>query len=138
GILGTAGNETTHQIMKTTAARGPRPGRSPRINGYGAFQISETPAPAHSHGWQTTVSRRWAHGYFQAAYTWSRSTDVNSSGNTALNTAYNDESNLRSGYGPSDFDRTHRFVVSYRYDLPFFSHADGCQKVALANWPISG
>jgi hypothetical protein len=131
-------NGNSYQIKENTVANGPLRSPIPAINGYGGFQIFDNSSYAHYHSMQTTVSRRWSHGYFQAAYTWSRSTDVNSSGNTALNTAYNDESNLRSGYGPSDFDRTHRFVVSYRYDLPFFSHADGWQKAALANWAISG
>src|SRR5207302_802172 len=78
-------------------------------------------AYSHYHSLQTTLSRRWARGYFQGAYTWSKSTDATSSGNTALNTAFNDESDLKFSRGLSDFDRTHRLVVSYRYDLPFFS-----------------
>jgi len=131
-------NGNNYQISENTTANGPLRSPIPAINGYGGFQIFDNSSYAHYHSMQTTVSRRWSRGYFQAAYTWSRSTDVNSSGNTALNTAYNDESNLRSGYGPSDFDRTHRLVVSFRYDLPFFSNATGWQKAALANWAISG
>ena len=33
---------------------------------------------AHYNSLQTTVSRRWGAGYFQAAYTFSRSTDATS------------------------------------------------------------
>jgi len=131
-------NGNPYQITENTVNNGPLRSPIPAINGYGGFQIFDNSAYAHYHALQTTVSRRWAHGYFQAAYTWSRSTDVNSSGNTALNTAYNDESNLRSGYGPSDFDRTHRFVVSYRYDLPFFTSGNGWKKTAFGDWSISG
>jgi hypothetical protein len=87
---------------------------------------------------QTTVSRRWGQGYFQAAYTWSKSTDATSSGNTALNTAFNNESDLKYSRGLSDFDRPQRLAVSYRYDLPFFSSAEGWKHVALGNWSISG
>jgi hypothetical protein len=85
-----------------------------------------------------TLSRRSAVGYFQGAYTFSKSTDATSSGNTALNTAFNDESTLDASRGLSDFDRKHRLSVSYRYDLPFFSKADGWKHAALANWAISG
>jgi hypothetical protein len=131
-------NGNPYQITENTTANGPLRSPIPAINGYGGFQIFDNSAYAHYHSLQTTVSRRWSHGYFQAAYTWSRSTDVNSSGNTALNTAYNNEADLRAGYGPSDFDRTHRFVVSYRYDLPFFADAGGWKKTALDNWAISG
>jgi len=128
----------SYQITENTIANGPMRTPIPAINGYGGFQIFDNSAYAHYNSLQTTVSRRWSHGYFQAAYTWSRSTDVNSSGNTALNTAFNDESNLASGYGPSDFDRTHRFVVSYWYSLPFYENASGWKKAALGNWAISG
>ncbi len=131
-------NNNTYQIMQNTIANGPLRSPIPAINGYGGFQIFDNASYAHYNSLQTTVSRRWSHGYFQAAYTYSRSTDANSSGNTALNTAYNDESNLRSSYGPSDFDRPHRFVVSYRYDLPFFTGATGWQKAAFGDWAISG
>src|SRR4030095_1353081 len=95
-------------------------------------------AYSHYHSLESTLSRRWNRGYFQAAYTFSRSTDATSSGNTALNTAFNDESDLKNSRGLSDFDRTHRFVVSYRYDLPFFSDAEGLKRALLANWAISG
>jgi len=87
---------------------------------------------------QTTLSRRWSAGYFQGAYTFSRSTDATSSGNTALNTAFGDESSLQASRGLSDFDRTHRLTVSYRYDLPFFSDATGVKKALLSGWAISG
>jgi hypothetical protein len=131
-------NGNVYNITENTINNGPLRSPIPAINGYGGFQIFDNSAYAHYHSLQTTVSRRWGRGYFQAAYTWSRSTDANSSGNTALNTAYNNEADLRAGYGPSDFDRTHRFVVSYRYDLPFFSGATGWKKAAFGDWAISG
>jgi hypothetical protein len=131
-------NGKSYQIIQNTIFNGPMRSPIPAINGYGGFQIFDNSAYAHYHSLQTTVSRRWAHGYFQAAYTWSKSTDADSSGNTALNTAYNDESNLKNSYGLSDFDRTHRFVVSYRYDLPLFANATGWKRTAFGDWAISG
>src|SRR5262249_1053410 len=95
-------------------------------------------AYSHYNSLQTSISRRWGRGYFQGAYTWSKSTDATSSGNTALNTAFNDESDLKNSRGLSDFDRTHRLVVSYRYDLPFFASAEGMKKKAVGGWAISG
>src|SRR5262249_12512086 len=92
----------------------------------------------HYHSLQTTLSRRWNAGYFQAAYTFSRATDATSSGNTALNTAFNDESNVANSRGLSDFDRTHRFVVSYRYDLPLAKNDTGLRRAALGGWAGSG
>ncbi len=87
---------------------------------------------------QTTLSRRWGRGYFQGAYTFSKSIDTTSTGNTAFNTAYNDQSNINASRGLSDFDRTHRLTVSYVYDLPFFEHATGAKGIALGGWGISG
>ena len=108
------------------------------VNGYGGMQLFANDAYSHYHSFQTTISRRWNAGYFQGAYTFSRSTDATSSGNTALNTAFNDESDLRFSRGLSDYDRPHRLTVSYRYDLPFFSSASGIKRTVLGDWAISG
>ncbi len=112
--------------------------RAQGINGYSGFQLFANDAYSHYNSLQTTLSRRWGAGYFQAAYTFSRSTDATSSGNTAFNTAFNDESTLAASRGLSDFDRTHRLAVSYRYDLPFFSRSEGLTRKLLAGWAVSG
>ena len=99
------------------------------------------------HSGQFTVSRRLQRGlFFQAAYTWSKTID-NVSGSLST-----DELNAtRAGQGGSnilnnfpngnraigDFDRPHRFVVTYSYDLPvpdgnFFNNQ------FFKGWSISG
>src|SRR6202045_2855153 len=110
------------------------------INGYAGFQLFANDAYSHYHSLQTSLTRRWGAGYFQAAYTFSKSTDATSTGNTAFNTAFNDESTLNASRGLSDFDRTHRFVVSYRYDLPIFKDKDttGIKAALLRDWAVSG
>jgi hypothetical protein len=125
-------------ITISTAGNGAARSNNAGINGYSGFQLFANDAYSHYHSLQSTLSRRWNHGYFQAAYTWSKSTDATSSGNTALNTAFNDETDLKNSRGLSDFDRTHRFVVSYRYDLPFFTSATGLKHGLLGGWSISG
>jgi len=137
-IVVTDSNNITYHITQNTLANGPIRSSNPQINGYNGFQIFDNSAYSHYHSVQTTVSRRWAQGYFQAAYTFSKSTDATSSGNTAFNTAYNNEAVLHNSYGLSDFDRPHRLAISYRYDLPFFSGATGWKKTALGGWTISG
>ncbi len=112
--------------------------RAQGINGYSGFQLFANDAYSHYNSLQTTLSRRWGAGYFQAAYTFARSTDATSTGNTAFNTAFNDESTLNDSRGLSDFDRTNRLAVSYRYDLPFFSSAEGLKHRLLGGWAISG
>lgn len=137
-VVVTAADGTQYDITANTFANGPARTRSLPINGYSGMQLFADDAYSHYHSLQTTLSRRWGAGYFQAAYTFSRSTDATSSGNTAFNTAFNDESTLTASRGLSDFDRTHRFVVSYRYDLPFGRNDHGGKGALLGGWAISG
>jgi hypothetical protein len=125
-------------ITTNTFANAVARSRAQGINGYNGFQLFANDAYSHYNSLQTTVSRRWGAGYFQAAYTFSRSTDATSTGNTAFNTAFNDESTLAASRGLSDFDRTHRLAVSYRYDLPLFSSSEGLKHRVLAGWAVSG
>jgi hypothetical protein len=126
------------QIFESTVSNGIARSTLSGVNGYGGMQLFANDAYSHYHSFQTTISRRWGAGYFQGAYTLSKSTDATSSGNTALNTAFNDESDLRFSRGLSDYDRKHRLTVSYRYDLPFFSSASGAKRTLLGDWAISG
>jgi hypothetical protein len=131
-------NNNTYTITDNTfsnaIARTPTPG----LNGYSGYQIFANDAYSIYHALQATLSRRWGQGYFQAAYTFSKNIDATSTGNTAFNTAYNDQSNINASRGISDFNRPHRLAVSYAYDLPFFRHSDGVKKVALGGWQVAG
>lgn len=129
---------TPYSIEYNTFANGPARSRSLPINGYSGMQLFANDAYSHYHSLQTTLSRRWGAGYFQGAYTFARSTDATSSGNTAFNTAFNDESTMAASRGLSDFDRRHRVVASYRYDLPFFRGSHGLAETALGGWTLSG
>src|SRR5947209_6383379 len=105
---------------------------------------------------QTTVSRRLQKGlYFQAAYTFSKTID-NVSGSLStdeLNATrngqnganiYNNQANVQQNKARGDFDRPHRLVVSYTYDLPFgrgrhyLSHLSPAMNKILGDWSISG
>ncbi|MGA8343925.1 MAG: TonB-dependent receptor [Candidatus Sulfotelmatobacter sp.] len=135
-VTDTSGNSytITTNTFANAIARTPTPG----LNGYSGYQIFANDAYSIYHALQTTVSRRWGQGYFQAAYTFSKNIDATSTGNTAFNTAYNDQSNINASRGISDFNRPHRLAVSYAYDLPFFTHSSGLRKAALGGWQISG
>jgi hypothetical protein len=124
----------TDNTFSNAIARTPAPG----LNGYSGYQIFANDAYSIYHALQSTLSRRWGKGYFQAAYTFSKNIDATSTGNTAFNTAYNDQSNINASRGISDFNRPHRLAVSYAYDLPFFAHATGIQKAALGGWQVAG
>jgi hypothetical protein len=137
-IFAAGDTSQTTPILYNTFANGAARSPVQGINGYSGFQIFASDAYSHYHSLQTTLSRRWGRGYFQGAYTWSKSTDATSTGNTAFNTAFNNEADLKNSRGLSDFDRTHRLAVSYRYELPFFSSAEGWKRAVLGGWEVSG
>jgi hypothetical protein len=131
-------NGNKYQITTNTfdnaIARTPTPG----LNGYSGYQIFANDAYSIYHSLQATLSRRWERGYIQAAYTFSKNIDATSTGNTANNTAFNDESTINASRGISDFNRPQVFKFSYVYELPFFAHATGIEHAALGGWSISG
>lgn len=102
------------------------------------------------HSGQFTVSHRFQKGlYFQSAYTWSKSIDnvSGSQGTDELNATQNGQlganltnfGNLNPALNRSigDFDRRHRVVISYVYDLPVPKNGIwGTQ--AFQGWSIAG
>ena len=124
----------TDNTFSNAIARTPAPG----LNGYSGYQIFANDAYSIYHSLQTTLSRRWGQNYLQAAYTFSKNIDATSTGNTAFNTAYNDQSNINASRGLSDFDRRHRLSVSYVYELPIFREGKGLMHTALGGWSVSG
>lgn len=135
-VTDTSGNSytITTDTFANAIARTPTPG----LNGYSGYQLFANDAYSVYHALQASVTRRWNQSYFQAAYTFSKNIDATSTGNTAFNTAYNDQSNINASRGISDFNRPHRLSVSYAYELPFFQHSTGLRKTALGGWQISG
>jgi hypothetical protein len=59
----------TCDITISTVSNGPARSLNTGINGYSGFQLFANDAYSHYHSLQTTLSRRWSAGYFQAAYT---------------------------------------------------------------------
>jgi hypothetical protein len=127
--------ELRHQIIGLSRKRGAR------YSGNIGFAIYNS--------FQTTVSRRLARGmYFQAAYTYSHTID-NVSGSLStdeLNATrngqnganiYNDQSNVQQNKARGDFDRPHRLVVSYSYDLPT-AKSGFLHNPVMRDWTISG
>jgi hypothetical protein len=125
-------------ITAMTIANGTARSRALGLNGYSGFELFSNEAYSHYHSLQLTFTRRLGQGYFQGAYTFSRSTDATSTGNTAFNTAFNDQTNLKFSRGLSDFDRAHRLTFSYVYTLPFFKDATGIKAAALRDWGFTG
>ena len=101
------------------------------------------------HSLQATLSHRFSRGlFFQAGYTFSReidnvsgsqSTDELNSTQAGQNGAsiYNWQNNPRQNRAQGDFNRPHRFVVSYDYELPFSANSSA-GRLLVKGWSVSG
>ncbi len=88
---------------------------------------------------QTVVNRRFARGFsVMGSYTWSKALGVNVSSGEGSNGPRNPY-NYRSDYGPLGLDRTHNFIVSTLWDLPF-GKADRprWEQLLIGGWQMSG
>ena len=92
---------------------------------------------------QASLTKRMSHGLqLQGSYTWSRTLDETSGSSGSqvfeLWLLTNDQRNPRQGYGPTDFDRTHRLVFSFNYDLPAIRSMGSLIHLAASGWQASG
>lgn len=84
------------------------------------------------------VDRRFANGFqFTGSYALSRFKAFGSDA-LGLGATVTDLRNLRAEFGPAGLDRTHRFVLSGIYDLPFFRNSnDRFKRDFLGGWQLS-
>jgi hypothetical protein len=130
-----ANEELRHQIVGLSRKRGSR--------------YSGNIGQATYQSMQVTVLHRLQRGiYFQAAYTYSRerdnvsgslSTDELNATRAGQNGAniYNDQSNPQQNFSRGDFDRPHRLVVSYSYDIPV-PKGGFLDNQLFRGWSVSG
>jgi len=126
GTPGTAQNADGSITITTSTMDNVDARVAPLYLGLSADQLffGENQGYSNYHALQSSLAHRWNNGiYLQAAYTYSRCMD-NGSGSQygdELNglQQFGDLFNPHSNYGPCDFDRTHRLVISYNYELPF-------------------
>jgi hypothetical protein len=148
-------NEVTGAVITTNtpanaSLRAPFQGVS--VNGF--FQNQST-AQSTYHSLQTSLTKRFSHGLqFLASYTWAKSIDnasgqgggagfggvVNPGGVGETSVVLGNQLNNRANRGVSDFDRTHRLVVSYLWDLPKPAFADGSKagRMLFSGWQVAG
>jgi hypothetical protein len=134
----TAVDGTTYTVTQNTSANLNARARFPGL-GVSSFQLFADDANSSYNSLQVTASHRFSRGlHFQAAYTFSKAIDETSTGNTSLNSAVNDQTTLKDSRGLADFDRAHRLIFNYTYELPFFARATGMVHTLLGGWFISG
>jgi hypothetical protein len=103
----------------------------------------QTAYAANYNSLQASVTKRLSRGLqFLGSYTWSRSLDQTSgSGGSDVFELWlltNDQYNPAQSYGPTDFDRTHRGVFNFTYDLPAVRVLSPMLRYATSNWQVSG
>jgi hypothetical protein len=135
---------TTNSVANATE-RVPFLGVAPLV-----FGLESTGASTYN-SLQATIDKRLSHGFqFLAAYTLARSVDnaQDSLGSAAFGVygatvfgeqVFNDQNNVAAQQAPSDFDRTHRFVLSGTWELPQpASHHAFSLSTLAGGWAISG
>ncbi len=100
-------------------------------------QYNEAAGISNYDALQFNVTKRASHGLtLSGSYTWSHAMDEES----GEQLFYNGDNplNLRTGYGNSDFDRRHVFVVSYQYEFPRINKLHGWTDQIVNGWGTSG
>jgi len=113
---------------------------------FGPRQIRTSQGNSSYHAMQLRLDRRFDRGFqVDAAYTWSRNMDSTSEGvgNVDNQTLGGDKTSipvsdggLRLDHGPSNYDRRHRFTLTYVWNLP--GPSGRFWKRALGGWSVGG
>jgi Carboxypeptidase regulatory-like domain/TonB dependent receptor len=148
-------NAVTGQMFRSNAPndaqlRAPLQGVS--ING---FNLNESTANSSYNSLQISLTEHLSHGLqFLAAYTFAKSIDnasglgggpgiiglVNTGAVNDTSLILGNQNSSRANRGVSDFDRAHRFVFSFLWDLPKpeFASRSRFYRLAIWNWETSG
>jgi len=113
---------------------------STQKNVAGGIQQVQSTSNSDYNSLQLSVTKRFSRGLqFLSAYTYGKSNDYYSGGTiNELFAVAGDQVNWRTNYGPSDFDRRHRFVTSFVYDLPKLVSESSSARAVLNNWQLNG
>src|SRR5438477_7163820 len=146
-INAVTGASITTNTPANAQLRAPFQGVSPN-NGQGGFLQDQSTAQSVYHSLQTSLTRRLSRGLqLLASYTYAKSIDNASGGNPATGIGGGetggipgDQLDNRANRGVSDFDRTHRLVMSFLWDLPrpAFARRSTVGRSLFSNWQASG
>ena len=113
---------------------------SAQKNATGGLQRVSTDSNSNYNSLQISITKRFSRRLqFLSAYTYGKSIDYYSGGTiNELVSTPGDQFNWKTNRGRSDFDRTHRFVTSFVYDLPNFVSEASAARWLLNNWEMNG
>jgi hypothetical protein len=106
--------------------------------GFSSLNQAVFAANSSYNGLQFVARRSIAPLTLSFAYTYSHSIDNASDGGVGNVSSLVDAYDFRRARASSDFDQRHTLNISYVYDLPFFSHANGLVHDVLGGWQFSG
>ena len=142
GYVGNLGRELPYSLETNSAAAGAGVLGQPFNTAQFARTASTierlTGLTSNYNSLQANLTKRFSQSLsFTMAYTYSRALDYGGGLNPLLNNL-----NVRSNYGPADWDRTHMFTVSHVWRLPIgadsnFLH-EGIVGRILGPWQIDG
>ena len=135
-------NAVTGQVITTNTpdnAQLRAPFQGADIAGFQQFQFT---AESSYNSLQASLTRRLSRGLqLLASYTYAKSLDnASGQGDIDTSTILGNQLDDRANRGVSDFDRTHRFVLSYLWDLPRPAFASGSKagRLLLSGWQVAG
>jgi hypothetical protein len=158
---GYSGNRSYHQVRQgqtnppvltpaqaaTVIAGGTIPSlQDRRINpAWGSRTTIEGTAKAEYHAGYLKFDKKMSHGLMLGAnYTWSANFSDNDESLGVANITNSSPQvpqnffNYRNEWSRSVFDRPHRFVIHYMYEIPFFSNSAAALRQVFGGWEIAG
>ena len=103
--------------------------------GFNIIRVTNNDANSRYNAFQLGLERRFTRGFsYSFAYTLAKSSDDGSAQRDVVPNAF-DVHNL---WGPSTYDRRHSVVITFAYQLPFFSDQSHLTGKLLGGWVISG
>jgi hypothetical protein len=111
---------------------------------FSSIYAQSTVWTSHYNSLQLSLQKKTSYGLtFLAAYTYSKSIDTLSTPQIFRNSP-GQQNGAMNNYdigldrGPSAFDATHRFVLSYLYEFPAFHSDSPVAQRALSGWEVNG
>lgn len=149
GSLAYVGNSTVHQLGDrdiNAAAPGGGPQGRPLAATQGrliAANMWDGFASANYHSLQTSLNKRLTKGLMlKGAYTWSKAINMFDDDGWVGLPLYNWGPMIKNNRAPAGYDRTHMFVMSFVYELPFGAgrhfNLHGAANAIAGGWNLSG
>ncbi len=104
-------------------------------------QYTQSEGQSWYNGLEVSLNKHFSHGLqFLASYTFAKdmSTDLYTTSYVNGGQAIGNQNSASSRYGPDQFIRPHRFVLSYLYKYPLSASPKSFTTAVLGGWSLSG